>query len=471
MSKLRKWMMKEERDSVSSGSGEDLSSSAIKLFGKTIAVSGGADSISVSVSTKAGSEEGDGASTQLEGDILGSGQDGGGVGSGSNVGMSENLATVEVEAQAAQAESRPTRVEANPLSSSSSSQLPEKQRALTQEEKKEQCLKKPDKLIPCPRCESVDTKFCYYNNYNINQPRHFCKSCQRYWTAGGTLRNVLVGAGRRKNKYGVTQPKQDAENLGVTSVVRMDHHEPAQQSILNASMVNAYGTTVHTLGTVPPMNLPTHGSSPRNASDSQAGSPSTPAGASQGFPVFSSMSAFKPTGVETSSDSVTKLRQRTRAESASDSKADCTSSMSSPTGEANSNTYVLTPRAPAQHTEAQAVWTKSAAPLGFFNGAWPYGYNIGWSGAGPIPGAPQMASAPPPVWTGMWTSGMAQGAISPVPAFGWNMLQSGWTLPWRPVPVVGVQMQTPSRKRESANSVTEESRAKMARAASDEVAA
>ncbi|KAL0357484.1 UNVERIFIED_CONTAM: Cyclic dof factor 3 [Sesamum calycinum] len=40
-------------------------------------------------------------------------------------------------------------------------------------------LKKPDKILPCPRCNSMDTKFCYYNNYNINQPRHFCKSCQR----------------------------------------------------------------------------------------------------------------------------------------------------------------------------------------------------------------------------------------------------------------------------------------------------
>ncbi|XVE54779.1 hypothetical protein DITRI_Ditri03aG0109500 [Diplodiscus trichospermus] len=64
----------------------------------------------------------------------------------------------------------------------------------------EKALKKPDKIIPCPRCNSMDTKFCYYNNYNINQPRHFCKACQRYWTAGGTMRNVPVGAGRRKNK-------------------------------------------------------------------------------------------------------------------------------------------------------------------------------------------------------------------------------------------------------------------------------
>ncbi|KAF8408115.1 hypothetical protein HHK36_007257 [Tetracentron sinense] len=64
----------------------------------------------------------------------------------------------------------------------------------------EKTLKKPDKILPCPRCNSMDTKFCYYNNYNVHQPRHFCKNCQRYWTAGGTMRNVPVGAGRRKSK-------------------------------------------------------------------------------------------------------------------------------------------------------------------------------------------------------------------------------------------------------------------------------
>lgn len=69
----------------------------------------------------------------------------------------------------------------------------------------EKTLKKPDKILPCPRCNSMDTKFCYYNNYNINQPRHFCKACQRYWTAGGTMRNVPVGAGRRKNKNCASQ--------------------------------------------------------------------------------------------------------------------------------------------------------------------------------------------------------------------------------------------------------------------------
>ncbi|GMI94075.1 hypothetical protein like AT5G66940 [Hibiscus trionum] len=53
--------------------------------------------------------------------------------------------------------------------------------------------------LPCPRCDSTNTKFCYYNNYNFSQPRHFCKSCRRYWTRGGTLRDIPVGGGTRRN--------------------------------------------------------------------------------------------------------------------------------------------------------------------------------------------------------------------------------------------------------------------------------
>ncbi|KAG8365482.1 hypothetical protein BUALT_Bualt18G0109300 [Buddleja alternifolia] len=53
--------------------------------------------------------------------------------------------------------------------------------------------------LKCPRCGSTNTKFCYYNNYNKSQPRHFCKSCKRHWTKGGALRTIPVGGGR-KNK-------------------------------------------------------------------------------------------------------------------------------------------------------------------------------------------------------------------------------------------------------------------------------
>ncbi|XP_010243051.1 PREDICTED: dof zinc finger protein DOF5.6-like [Nelumbo nucifera] len=57
-----------------------------------------------------------------------------------------------------------------------------------------------DQALKCPRCESTHTKFCYYNNYSLSQPRYFCKTCRRYWTKGGSLRNIPVGGGCRKNK-------------------------------------------------------------------------------------------------------------------------------------------------------------------------------------------------------------------------------------------------------------------------------
>ncbi|KAJ0231462.1 Dof zinc finger protein [Hirschfeldia incana] len=58
--------------------------------------------------------------------------------------------------------------------------------------------KQQKEQLPCPRCNSTHTKFCYYNNYNFSQPRHFCKSCRRYWTHGGALRDIPVGGGTRK---------------------------------------------------------------------------------------------------------------------------------------------------------------------------------------------------------------------------------------------------------------------------------
>ncbi|KAK7400907.1 hypothetical protein VNO78_12216 [Psophocarpus tetragonolobus] len=68
----------------------------------------------------------------------------------------------------------------------------------TSEEKK---AKQPEEALPCPRCNSMLTKFCYYNNYNTKQPRYLCKNCQRYWTDGGTIRNNMpIGAGLRKSK-------------------------------------------------------------------------------------------------------------------------------------------------------------------------------------------------------------------------------------------------------------------------------
>ncbi|KAH0468691.1 hypothetical protein IEQ34_001923 [Dendrobium chrysotoxum] len=63
-------------------------------------------------------------------------------------------------------------------------------------------IPQPEAALSCPRCDSNNTKFCYFNNYSLSQPRHFCKTCRRYWTRGGALRNVPVGGGCRRNKRG-----------------------------------------------------------------------------------------------------------------------------------------------------------------------------------------------------------------------------------------------------------------------------
>ncbi|CAM6008922.1 unnamed protein product [Sphagnum balticum] len=76
----------------------------------------------------------------------------------------------------------------------------------------ERRLKPPDQVMACPRCQSLNTKFCYYNNYSLTQPRHFCKNCRRYWTAGGTLRNVPVGGGCRKNKRAKHRNSADGQS-------------------------------------------------------------------------------------------------------------------------------------------------------------------------------------------------------------------------------------------------------------------
>ncbi|XP_010444508.1 PREDICTED: dof zinc finger protein DOF5.7 [Camelina sativa] len=70
--------------------------------------------------------------------------------------------------------------------------------------------------LKCPRCNSPNTKFCYYNNYSLSQPRHFCKSCRRYWTRGGALRNVPIGGGCRKTKKSV-KPSTSSMNAVLPS--------------------------------------------------------------------------------------------------------------------------------------------------------------------------------------------------------------------------------------------------------------
>ncbi|CAH8268133.1 unnamed protein product [Arabidopsis lyrata] len=81
--------------------------------------------------------------------------------------------------------------------------------------------------LPCPRCDSSNTKFCYYNNYNFSQPRHFCKACRRYWTHGGTLRDIPVGGGTRKSAKR-SRTCSNSSSSSVSGVVSNSNGVPLQ---------------------------------------------------------------------------------------------------------------------------------------------------------------------------------------------------------------------------------------------------
>nr|GMC83884.1 dof zinc finger protein DOF1.4 [Ipomoea batatas]GMC89957.1 dof zinc finger protein DOF1.4 [Ipomoea batatas]GMD54148.1 dof zinc finger protein DOF1.4 [Ipomoea batatas] len=85
--------------------------------------------------------------------------------------------------------------------------------------------------LKCPRCDSSNTKFCYYNNYSLSQPRHFCKACKRYWTRGGTLRNVPVGGGCRKNNKRIRRSSSSSSSSpAAIDVVSSSSTSPAVSS-------------------------------------------------------------------------------------------------------------------------------------------------------------------------------------------------------------------------------------------------
>ena len=83
-----------------------------------------------------------------------------------------------------------------------------------------------------------------YNNYSLSQPRHFCKACKRYWTRGGTLRNVPVGGGCRKNKR-VKRPTNhgDSSSSAANSPSSSNSNPPSQPHIDN--IIASSSTTNH----------------------------------------------------------------------------------------------------------------------------------------------------------------------------------------------------------------------------------
>ncbi|KAG7959020.1 hypothetical protein I3843_10G050600 [Carya illinoinensis] len=118
----------------------------------------------------------------------------------------------------------------------------------------------------CPRCESLNTKFCYYNNYSLSQPRYYCKACRRYWTQGGTLRNVPVGGSCRKGKRTKTsssagensrsqqppQPQQVQQNFtNPPAIIPSDPvftPSPALMTTEPGNLASQSGASIHSTG-------------------------------------------------------------------------------------------------------------------------------------------------------------------------------------------------------------------------------
>ncbi|CAH8275907.1 unnamed protein product [Arabidopsis lyrata] len=100
----------------------------------------------------------------------------------------------------------------------------------------------------CPRCDSDNTKFCYYNNYSESQPRYFCKNCRRYWTHGGALRNIPIGGSCRKPK----RPKVDQSLVSqmVSVKNRRVDHQPFKQIYENNEFVRSFGASSSSIAAV-----------------------------------------------------------------------------------------------------------------------------------------------------------------------------------------------------------------------------
>ncbi|KAG7621243.1 Zinc finger Dof-type [Arabidopsis suecica] len=92
----------------------------------------------------------------------------------------------------------------------------------------------------CARCDSDNTKFCYYNNYCEFQPRYFCKNCRRYWTHGGALRNIPIGGSSRAKRARVNQPSV-ARMVSVET--QRGNNQPFSNVQENVHLVGSFGAS------------------------------------------------------------------------------------------------------------------------------------------------------------------------------------------------------------------------------------
>ncbi|KAG0618289.1 hypothetical protein M758_4G052000 [Ceratodon purpureus] len=254
-------------------------------------------------------------------------------------------------------------------------------------------LPKPDKVVACPRCDSLDTKFCYYNNYNVNQPRHFCKNCQRYWTAGGTLRNVPVGAGRRKNKHGGGLQRENCADASTSSLLLGSPTSQKGTSFKQSQPKRMAGQSS-------PMRSPGSASSFGQESGITMSSPpySLHQNGRLAFQPYASSQGFMTSGTDASavgsSDTASTLQQRLqRFPSGHAFDKDCSRSSLSvlmqDTSNLNAIQTAFTPSMsqqessatfrPVASTDMTSGWAGNDGPGRFFNGDYPNGYHLEWN--------------------------------------------------------------------------------------------
>ncbi|XP_019154602.1 PREDICTED: dof zinc finger protein DOF4.5-like [Ipomoea nil] len=116
----------------------------------------------------------------------------------------------------------------------------------------------------CPRCHSNDTKFCYFNNYNVNQPRYYCRTCKRHWTHGGIQRDIPIGGrshkGKRsthryENKRVQPSPPQLQQSCPQANVAPLAFSPLALPPVMTPYRVeNGYLNTVNPLRSIEPLH-------------------------------------------------------------------------------------------------------------------------------------------------------------------------------------------------------------------------
>ncbi|KAL2523410.1 dof zinc finger protein DOF5.4-like [Forsythia ovata] len=96
-----------------------------------------------------------------------------------------------------------------------------------------------------PQCDSLNTKFCYYNNYNLSHSRHFCKSCRKTKQSKPKYNTSSVADGPSERK---SSSHSSSENSSLTAATT------EATSTSTTAATGAFGASIE-VGLPPPSGL------------------------------------------------------------------------------------------------------------------------------------------------------------------------------------------------------------------------